>query len=174
MSKLEPEFVERIATTISSLPTSDYYQLLKIPIDSEPSKIRAAYHREASFFHPDRYHHLGLPELIEDLTMIHKRITEAYVVLRDDQKRGRYRQMITGPERRAHLRYSEEEEKEQKAERQAELGATPQGRKMYAQAHKAWVDGDKQEAVRNLRMAMVYERDNQQFKQVLLRWSEEL
>src|SRR5690348_13029864 len=102
------EFVNQVAKVAQNLDQLDYFQVLRIRPDAAYDEIRAAYHKQARLFHPDRYHHLAMPELIQNLTAVSKRVAEAYVVLRDDQKRARYRQDVEGPNRAQRLRYLEE------------------------------------------------------------------
>ena len=171
MSDVNPQFLLQVTKIAAALDSLDYFQLLRIETGASTLQIREGYHAQSRQFHPDRYHHFGLPELVRDLTTITKRITEAYVCLRDEQKRERYRKLVEGPDRDGNLRYDETQESEQRAEKQAELGKTLQGRKMYNQASAAWMRGDKEEAVKNLKMALLYEKDNEKFKQLVDEWT---
>jgi curved DNA-binding protein CbpA len=139
--------------------------------DADAAAIRSAYHRQARRFHPDRHHHLDSPPLHARLTSISKRIAEAYIVLRDDETRSHYLRAITGPERDAHLRYSEASEKRRKEEREEKIGKTPQVQQLYRSARLAFAKGDPAAAIKNLRMALTLEPDNGRFKSLLDEWS---
>jgi len=62
--------------------SDDYYVLLDIPRDADETQIKKAYRKLAMKHHPDR----GGDEVV------FKQIGEAYAVLSDPQKRGRYDQ----------------------------------------------------------------------------------
>lgn len=61
----------------------DYYKILGVPEDASPEEIRAAFHKLAHKYHPDKG---GDPEKF-------KEINEAYQVLSDPQKRAEYDRM---------------------------------------------------------------------------------
>lgn len=163
-------FLQKVETIAKALDQLDYFQLLSIPYDADPRAIRAAYHKQSRRFHPDRYHHLNLAAFAADLTAISKRITEAYVVLRDDAKRQRYLEAVRGPQRASHLRFGEADEVEQKEAREAETGKTQQVRQLYHSARLAHANNDLAGAMKNLKLALMYEPDNAHFKQLLAQW----
>ena len=129
--------------------------------------IRAGYHQQSRKFHPDRYHHMGNDELLEDLTAISKRITEAYVTLRDDSKRAHYLENIQGPNRESSLRFEETHAADQREQESSREGTTAQGRQLFAEAMAAWERGDNDEALKALKLAVVYEPDNDWFEDQL-------
>ena len=61
----------------------DFYEVLGVRSDAEPEEVRAAYHKLAKQFHPDRN---KAPEAVDRF----KEIAEAYAILSDPEKRGRY------------------------------------------------------------------------------------
>ena len=63
---------------------SDYYALLDVSREATAEEIKKAYRKKALEFHPDR--NQGSKEAEEQF----KLVTEAYEVLRDPEKRGRY------------------------------------------------------------------------------------
>ncbi|MHB8417988.1 MAG: J domain-containing protein [Myxococcales bacterium] len=153
------------------LDTLDYFQILKLPQEATPADIKQAFYRESRAYHPDRYHALPPCPVKEHAGRIYKRVTEAYVTLRDDRKRAKYLQDINGPERERRLRFSEEAEKEAKAEKkkqlEEQLGQTPKGRQLYQQAVKDLEAGKPEAAVRNLKLALGFEPQNERFKEQL-------
>lgn len=173
MTQVNPQFVAQVAKVKAALDTLDYFQLLRLPYDADDSAIRAGYHRQARTFHPDRYHFLGAPELVRDLGIIAKRIAEAYVILRDPTKRAEYLSNIQSEQRPGHLRYRETDEEAKRARDQAKSGTTRQGREMYEQALVAHARGDSVTAVQNLKMALLYEKDNATFHELLAAWTRE-
>jgi DnaJ-class molecular chaperone len=63
---------------------TDYYQILGVPTDTEPNKIKQAYRELAFKYHPDR--NTETPEVVEKM----KQINEAYAVLSNAQMGGPY------------------------------------------------------------------------------------
>src|SRR5438128_11023538 len=82
----------------------DYFQILKIGQNASPPEIKAAYYRESRAYHPDRFSTLPPSELKDNIGKIYKRINEAYVSLREDNKRMKYLADILWPARQQTLR----------------------------------------------------------------------
>src|ERR1700731_1547057 len=61
----------------------DYYETLGITRDASPEDIRSAYRKLAREYHPDANKEAGAEDRF-------KEISEAYEVLRDEEKRERY------------------------------------------------------------------------------------
>jgi DnaJ-class molecular chaperone len=122
-------------------------------------------------YHPDRYHAFPDSPFKQQVLQVYKRITEAYVTLRDDQKREKYLGDVTGPHRAQKLRFTEEDEVEARdlAKRKIEeqIGHTPKGRQLYQLAMADVEAGRTDSAIRNLRMAVSFEPQNQLFKDQL-------
>jgi curved DNA-binding protein CbpA len=166
----DPAFLKKVEAISRALDQLDYFQLLAIAPDADAVAIRDAYHRQSRRFHPDRYHHLGDAQLVADLTRISRRITEAYVVLRDERKRKSYEEGLAGPAREGRLRYREQDEIAAKEQREQEMGKTPQVRQFFRAAQVAHVNGDLDDAINSLRLALLYEPDNDAFKTLLAEW----
>jgi hypothetical protein len=77
---------------------------------------------------------------------------------------------VRGSEREQRLRYREQDEREHKDQEQAQMGKTPQVQQFYHAARKAHADGDLEGAVKNLKMALMFERDNEHFRALLAEW----
>ncbi len=168
---MDVEFIMEVERRAASLDQVDYFQVLGVPYEAGPVEIRAAYHRAARAYHPDRFAALPSPELRELIGRVHRRVAEAYTVLRDDEKRRKYRAEVTGPERAAKLRFRETDElavkEEQARKREEQLGLTPNGRKLYAAALRE-VEAQRWEvAERSIRTALVYEPSNARFLALL-------
>lgn len=161
---MSPSFAIEVETVTSILDQLDYFQILKIPPTATEREIKAAYFREARIFHPDRSFHLQDATLGERLLTIHKRITEAYTVLRDESSRRGYLARIQGPERELHLRWRVEDAP---ATQQEEVGTTDKGRKLFGAALVDLQGGRLDAAERNLKMALVFEPQNAHFRQKL-------
>ena len=168
---MEIEFADEAETLAQLLDQLDYFQVLKLEQTATPNEIKDAFHRESRVFHPDRFHALPDSPLKANVGRIYKRVTEAYVILRDDVARKKYIEDINGPERASKLRFTPADEQEarerQKKAHEEQIGATPKGRQLFAQALKD-VEMEKPEAaMRNLKMALTFEPGNQLFKDTL-------
>ena len=152
---------EALAQVLDEL---DYFQILKIGQSASPGEIKAAYYRESRAYHPDRFTTLAAGELKESIGRIYKRINEAYVCLRDDNKRVKYLADIAGSDRHKKLRFVEASEQELKKEKEQEVGATPQGRKFYMAGLSDMAAQRFASAERNFKMALTYEPNNANFK----------
>lgn len=145
----------------------DYFQLLGIAPATTAAEVKAAFHQMSRSFHPDRVFHASDPELKERVHRIYKRVTEAYHVLRDDERRAKYAADVTGPERERRLRYDELAEQEIKKAKDELSGVTPMGKKTFAAALADLQAGRLDAAERNLRLAVAYEPQNPRFQELL-------
>jgi DnaJ-class molecular chaperone len=168
---MDAGFLMEVETLAAVLDQLDYFGVLKVPQTATPGDIKTAYYRESRAYHPDRYAALESPELKEMIGRIYRRVNEAYTVLRDDRKRGKYLADITGPEREQRLRFTEADEAQvkeaQKKKIEEQFGQTPNGRKFYAAALKEIEGGRWEAAERALKSALMYEAGNQKFKELL-------
>jgi curved DNA-binding protein CbpA len=73
-----------VGRRISMASTKTYYQLLEVPKDADQNAIKASYRRKAKMYHPDANGGSS-----ENETLF-KEISEAYVVLSDEDKRAEY------------------------------------------------------------------------------------
>ena len=163
--------IQKLMTLASRIDQLDYYQLLGIQRDASHGDLRQAYHRRARTLHPDLFFEHEDQALKEAIDQIYKRVTEAYLVLREPEKRKYYDQGLTAPNKR--LRYTDEDEKRRREGKTAQGGTTPQGRKLYEEAARLHQAGSLQKAVQTLRMALTFEKDNAFFKERLQTWERE-
>jgi DnaJ-class molecular chaperone len=168
---MDAQFLIEVETLALVLDQLDYFGVLKLAQGAGAAEVKAAYYRESRAFHPDRYATVESPEVREMIGRIYRRINEAYVVLRDDQKRARYQADVSGPDRLKKLRFTEVEESavqaEQKRKVEEQFGQTPNGRKFYAAA-LVEINAQRWEAAeRALKGALMYESSNPRFKEQL-------
>lgn len=154
---MDAAFVIEVETLSGILDQLDYFQVLELGPDATAGEIKAAYHQKSRLFHPDRFLHLQDEALRARILTIHKRITEAYTVLRDESKRRGYAALVTGPEREAGLRWTMQEGE---STPQEEIGTTEKGRKLYGAALIDLEAGRYEAAERNLKMALLFEPAN--------------
>ncbi len=153
------------------LDSIDYFETLGIGSAATPGEIKKAFYRESRTFHPDRFFHLPESQVKTDLGAIYRRITESYFVLRDDAKRKKYLSDIAGAERTEKLRYTDATEAELKAEARKnvdeEFGNNPKARPYFKSATADMQSENWAAAEKNLKMGLMYEKDNARFKEAL-------
>lgn len=157
---------QEIKALARMLDRVDYYRLLKIAPEAPSSEVRGAYHAARCRFHPDRFLAEG-PELRQAVNGIARRITEAYLVLRDRQKRRAYDRVLAG----GAVRYDAAAEEDARSNAGERLGTTPNGRKFYAMAQREEAQDDLAKALEHLKMALTFEPENRHFKEHLERLS---
>jgi curved DNA-binding protein CbpA len=160
-----------IAQVCNMLDELDYFQVLKVERTAGMVEIKKAFYRESRAYHPDRFFHLSDETLKDRVNSIYKRVTEAYYVLRDDPKKKKYLADISGPERKTKLRFTDASEAESKAatkkEQEEQIGTHPKGRQFYLTGVQD-AEGQRWAAAeRNIRMALMFEKDNVRYKEKL-------
>jgi len=164
MDATDTGFSIEVQALVSVLDELDYFQILKVSQNADPAVIKLAYYRESRTYHPDRFYRAPDLELKEAVGRIYKRINEAYVILRDDDKRSKYAADVSGPERQKKLRFVEASEQEMKKEKEAEIGTTPQGRKFFQAGMMDMAAQRWSAAERNFKLALTYEPNNANYK----------
>lgn len=164
---VHPAWAEETKQVAADLDLLDYFQILGCAPETPLREMKAQYHQLQKNYHPDAF--FGSPdrELRAAVLKISKRVSEAYVILRDPQKRARYIKDISGPDRDNKLRYTDESERELRRERLHETGKTPQGQKLFKKASDAMKASDWASAERDLRTALIFEPDSDLFKSTL-------
>jgi curved DNA-binding protein CbpA len=165
MAELDPNFDIEAQALAQIIEELDYFQILKVEQTATAEELKQAYFRESRLYHPDQFYAAADSEGKRAVFRIYKRINEAFVCLRDGRKRAKYQQDVNGPDRARKLRYTEASEEELKREREAELGVTPQGRKMFAAGVLELEACRYAQAAQNFKMALMYEPQNVLFKQ---------
>lgn len=164
---VHPEWAAETKQIAAGLDRLDYFQILGCSHETPHAEMKARYHQLQKNYHPDAF--FGSPdrELRSAVLRIAKRVSEAYVILKDPQKRARYVKDISGPERDKKLRYTDESENELRRERLHETGKTPQGQKLFKKASDAMKASNWASAERDLRTALIFEPDSELFKRTL-------
>lgn len=159
---VDPLEIHALAKIMDEL---DYYQLLGVEPKATLAEIRRAFHACSRSFHPDANRHLE-EALRAQCTMVSKRVTEAYCVLRDSRRRQAYDARIAaGPVLRIQLAEARHAHTEQtKADRH---GRTAQGRQYHAKAEAELKRGNLAGAIQHVQMALTFESDNAGFKSLL-------
>jgi curved DNA-binding protein CbpA len=164
---IHPHWAAETKHIAASLEHLDYFQVLGATPEAPFEELKAKYHALLRNYHPDTFYQSPDQDLRAAVTKIAKRVAEAYVILRDPEKRAKYTRDVQGPERSKKLRYSEESEREQRKEKEEELGRTPQGRQLVQKALSQLRTGDYQGALRDLKTALLFEKGNESVKKRL-------
>ncbi len=159
IARLEIKALAKIIDELS------YYQILHLEPDASSRELKRAYYSTSRTFHPDANGHLD-GEIRQSCTLISKRITEAYCVLKDPRKRKAYDERLDSGDG---LRMQLAEAKAAHAKRDTETrqGKTAQGRQFLQKAKEDIQRGDHASAASNLQMALTFEPGNDYFKELL-------
>jgi curved DNA-binding protein CbpA len=169
---LDPAYRKQVIDFAAVLDRLDYFQILQVPHDVSDIALRRAYHSIASRAHPDRFYGIDDPPFQDGVRKIANRVSEAYVVLQDPERRRKYTADLAGPEREQKLRFSEQSEQEEKDSREEQTGKTPRVRTLWGQASYAASNGNYAQALKLLKMALLYEPGNELFQRKQREWSE--
>ena len=171
---VHPHWAAETKELAASIDGLDYFQVLGVRTDAQLGDIKAQYHALQRAYHPDTFYQSPDTVLREAVFRIAKRIAEAYVILRDPVRRAKYAKDISGPDRAKKLRFTDETEAEVRKEKEQELGKTAQGRQLVQKAMAAQKKGDLAGAARDLKTALLFERDNEGIKARLVEVEAEL
>jgi tetratricopeptide (TPR) repeat protein len=80
---------KEIVLRAASIDKEDYFQMLGVSRDAEPTAVQAAFFALAKTWHPDRVPS-ALSDVKDQCARIFSRLSEAHQTLTDAQKRGRY------------------------------------------------------------------------------------
>jgi len=158
--QLEPAEIRAFSTIMDEL---NYYEILEVKPGAQRTGIRDAFHQAARRYHPDGYR--NAPEDTHKLIdRISKRITEAYTILRNPRRRKAYDELLANDTEEVRIPLAALEAAAEKSATEAHQGTTPNGRRYFSMANNSELQGDIKGAVRNMQMALTYERDNELFK----------
>lgn len=168
---IHPHWAAETKRLCNQLDQLDYFQILGCKQTSSHTDIKARYHALQREYHPDTFFESPDTELKSAVYRIAKRVTEAYVILRNAAKKNKYIADVNGDERDARLRFTESTElelrREQQQEKEEEFGKTAQGRELVQKALEAAKHGDLKGARRDLQTALLFEGDNESVREHL-------
>jgi DnaJ-class molecular chaperone len=169
MDYTQPEYWPTLVDLAGRMDTLDYYQVLNIGYESTPAQIKVSYYQLARALHPDKFFTVADDNVKQAVHRIYKRVTESYMVLKDDTKRKKYRDIISGPEREQNLRFNEDVEGSlQKEKREAaKIAKTPQGDKSYQAAIVEIQKENWAAAFKHVQSALLFESGNDKLKSLL-------
>lgn len=168
MDYTHPQYHPQLKQLAQQIDDLDYYQILNLPQTCTVAEIKQTYFSQSRALHPDAFYHLPDKVLKDAIHKIFKRVTEAYVILKDSQKRVAYTDGINGEARAKCLRYNEVSENKTAAkERKArEVCSTPKGKELFRQAQIAIQGGKLDSAFRHLQSIILYEPQNKRIIQL--------
>jgi curved DNA-binding protein CbpA len=169
-----PDWIAKVKELAHQLDELDYFQVLGLTPSCTLPAIKARYHEMQKIYHPDTVFNTPDEELRAAVHRVAKRVAEAYVVLRDPRKRGKYTADISSESRSERLRYTESSENELRLVQRDAEGKTEQGKQLWRKAKQSMERGDLQSALRDLKTAMIFEQGNEQFQQKLKEIQEKL
>ncbi|MCX7959502.1 MAG: DnaJ domain-containing protein [Deltaproteobacteria bacterium] len=149
--------VEEILILSEAIDEMDYYQILKVEPTANFSEIKEAYYRETRIFHPDNFINLTDSELKNRILKISRLITEAYVVLRDFEKRKKYDEQLAKGGDIREIRFREDDVRQEVKEDIV----SPQAKKLYNQALADIMQNRHADALKNLKLALAFEPNSQ-------------
>jgi len=111
-TKVPPEILAEIEDYEIIAEKGDYYQLLDLMPRTEASEIKEQFSALVKKFHPDKFHQFYDQDLQNRVNKLFEKITEAYEILKDPERRKKYDSQIglSGP--------YEDESKRNKPEKQ--------------------------------------------------------
>jgi len=87
---LEPETRQRVIELYAKLDSSNHYEVLGIPLESDKKAVKRAYFELATHVHPDRFFRKNLGSYKPKMEAIFVRLTLAHDVLTSKEKRPEY------------------------------------------------------------------------------------
>lgn len=160
---VHPHWAAETKQVARDLNRLDYFQVLGVAHTATFEELKAKYHQLQRNYHPDSFFTSPDTELKDAVKAIAKRVAEAYVILRDVEKRRKYTSDVTGPHRAKRLRYTEASEHEAREEKEVAIAKTAHGRQLWTKAKEAYRAGDHAGAIRDLRTGLIFEPDNPRF-----------
>jgi DnaJ-class molecular chaperone len=157
------QFEVEVLKLANGIEQLDYYQVLSVERMASLGMLRKAYHAMSRRYHPDRFFHLADGPLKDGIARIAKRVAEAYITLRDPQKRRFYDQQLAQTQG-AGVRYTEQSAQAQKQAKVEETGKTEKGRQAYRQGMQELQKKNFVAAERAFKMALAYEPENALFQ----------
>lgn len=164
---VHPHWAAETKNIARKLDKMDYFQVLGATHEAAFDDLKSRYHQLQRNYHPDSFFTSPDEELKAAVKAIAKRVAEAYVVLRDPEKRRKYADDVAGPERVRRLRFTEVSEREARIEKEEAIAKTPQGRKLWRKAMEALRTGDYAGAERDLKTGLIFESENPNFQEKL-------
>ncbi len=92
LSEDEENAIEKMFETVTN---GTFYQILSVPFTVKPEDVKKKFFELSKLYHPDRYFKKNIGPYKDKLSMIFKKLSEAYEVLYDPQKKKWYDAALT-------------------------------------------------------------------------------
>ncbi len=153
---------------ISGFDELDYYQILGLPSDAHTAQIKKAYFSNARKYHPDHFAMISNAVFKNAVGQLFRRMTEAYQILNDANKRMEYDQNLENSGRTADtLRWSKTKRESHGPQTREREIDNPQARRFYKLAQSAINASDYVSAKMNLQLALQMSKDHPLLKKSL-------
>jgi tetratricopeptide (TPR) repeat protein len=177
---LSEEVKKKILYYHTTMHDQTHYEMLQVDRRAEPKEIKRAYFKVSREFHPDSFFRKNLGSYKQKIEAIFKRISQAYEVLGNEQKRAAYEKTLPYEptpeeieEQRQVALQQERAKSLRKERRQRLLKHSPvvarkgQARKHYEDA-KSWAEQNEYtKAANSIRLALTLDPQNEDFKKLL-------
>lgn len=156
---------ERIDQLYGALDSLDYYQLLEVPPTADADAVQRGFHALSLVLHPDRHTRVRAraPHVWEKVNAVYKRVSEAYKVLVDPERRRSYN---LGLRRRGKLRL-ETNDLSEREDRELSLCQTDDARHFVLESIELRSLGDLEGAGEAAARALEFEPDNEELGQIV-------
>ena len=139
-----------------NLDMVDYFQIMGLERTAKSTEIKKRYYQLARRFHPDRFASVTQKEFISRVYAVFKRMTEAYQILSDTDKRRAYEYNLGQNRSKENLRMKKAAmETKRSGPRQDELQIrNTNARKFFSLGQKALAEGNPSGARMNFLLAL--------------------
>ncbi len=132
----------------------DYFEVIGVGKDDPTNQIKAVYYKLARVYHPDRFGKVTQPEMRRRVYDVFKRMTEAYQVLSDEDRRKKYLRSIQEKRELETLRMREPMVKQAPQQASAYKIRSANARKFFDLGDKAKSEGNLKSALMNYKLAL--------------------
>jgi curved DNA-binding protein CbpA len=177
---LTEEVKKKILYYHTTMHDQTHYEMLQVGRRAEPKEIKRAYFRVSREFHPDSFFRKNMGSYKQKIEAIFKRISQAYEVLGNEQKRTAYdktlpyeptpeeieekRQVALQQERAKKLR----KERRQRLLKHSPVVARKGKSRQYCEDAKSWFEQKEYiKAANSIRLALTLDPQNEEYKKLL-------